>query len=216
MNEPRAVSIILAAGSSTRLRPHKALLEIDGKPAVLRIVDTVLRSKNKRCLIVTGAQAEAIQSSLDGLAVEIVHNRQFQNGRTGSIKVALRYLGGELTNTAVFIFPVDCPFIEPDILDNLYEALLALRESEKQSLWILPKFGQRGGHPALIYGPILNQILSLDDDYSLRDFLNCAKTDKRILRRIDLPVDCESVLDNMNSRLELIRLCRREGILCNA
>jgi molybdenum cofactor cytidylyltransferase len=216
MNPPPIATIVLAAGSSSRLGTHKALLEINNKSAIRRVAETSLASMSRRSIIVLGASANAIKAELDDLPVEIVENSLFAKGRTGSLKCALRHLGIALADTAVLVFPVDCPFISYRLLNRLIECFVKEQQSKSESFWIVPEFKGRRGHPVLLSGPILSRIFDLADDFSLKEFLYTAKTHERSVRYIALPVESETVLDNINTRQDVLRIWKREGLVCKA
>ena len=213
MDLPESVSIVLAAGSSARLDKHKALLETGNKSAVRRVVECSLASAAGRIIIVLGANAGKIKAELHNLPVEIVQNNNFESGRTGSLKCALRHLKTDLDKKAVLLFPVDCPFVPFSVLDQLLACYLQERKNEKESFWIVPEYNGRRGHPALIAGPVVPSILLLADDYSLRKFLHDAVQIEQSVRCLTVPAESESVLDNINTREDILRIWAREGLV---
>lgn len=78
-------AILLAAGSSSRLGQSKLLLQIDGQPLV-RLQASKLMALNPACVVVvTGAEQAAVEHSLQGLALQCVHNHNWQKGMGSSL-----------------------------------------------------------------------------------------------------------------------------------
>jgi molybdenum cofactor cytidylyltransferase len=211
MSQPAIATIILAAGSSARLGMHKALLKIENESAIKRVVKTVLASRSCRCIAVLGAQAAAVRAELDNLPVEIIENKNYAAGRTGSLKCALTHLGPALESTAVVIFPVDYPFVLHVVIDQLIDSYLTRVREVQESFWIVPEFQAKRGHPVLLAGPVLTGILALSADFSLREYLSGASSDHS-LYRIAMPVESEAVLDNINTKEDLLRIWKREEL----
>lgn len=212
-SEFEIATIILAAGSSSRLPVHKALLEMDGRKAIRQVAETALLSKSDRCLVVLGAKSDLIRAEINDLPVEIVENYTFAQGRTGSIKCALKSLGETFSKKAVLIFPVDCPFVSHRLLDKLIDCFHEERQ-RCESLWIVPSFSGKRGHPILLSGSVLPKICDLDDDFPLREYLHAIKGDE--LHLVEIPVESKTVLDNMNTKDEVLQVCKREGLKCLA
>ncbi len=86
--EPIA-GIILAAGASTRYGQPKQLLDWRGTPFVRVVAQTALSAGLDPVLVVTGAYAEEVETALQGLPVQIVHNEAWQEGQASSIRAGI-------------------------------------------------------------------------------------------------------------------------------
>jgi molybdenum cofactor cytidylyltransferase len=84
--------IILAAGESTRFGEAKQLLDWKGKPFVRAVAMTALESGLSPVIVVTGANAEKVESSLKDLGVIIVRNNDWKSGQGSSIKEGIKAL----------------------------------------------------------------------------------------------------------------------------
>ena len=83
-------AIILAAGLSRRMQEHnKLLLPIAGTPMIRYVVETYLGAVDGEVCVVTGFQAERIETALAGLPVRLVHNPQFEQGQPFSVRAGL-------------------------------------------------------------------------------------------------------------------------------
>ncbi len=84
--------IILAAGESTRFGSPKQLLDWKGKPFVRQVAETALQAGLWPVEIVTGFRAADIESALSRLPVNIIHNPDYQQGQSTSIKAGIKAL----------------------------------------------------------------------------------------------------------------------------
>jgi molybdenum cofactor cytidylyltransferase len=89
--EPVA-GIILAGGGSSRFGQPKPLLDWHGKPFVRAVAETALSAGLSPVVVVTGANAEQVETAVNDLPVIIVLNQDWQNGQSSSIRAGLRSL----------------------------------------------------------------------------------------------------------------------------
>ena len=86
----RIAAVILAAGRSTRMGgPNKLLAEIGGKPLVRIAAEEALASRARPVIVVTGHQRDKVEAALEGLDVQRVHNPDFAEGLSTSLKAGL-------------------------------------------------------------------------------------------------------------------------------
>jgi molybdenum cofactor cytidylyltransferase len=116
----RTAGIILAAGESTRFGSPKQLLDWKGKPFVRQVAETALRSGLEPVVVVTGFHAAVVESALSGLPVVIVHNPNYQQGQSTSIRAGVASLSGK-AGAAVFLL-ADQPQIPVDVIRALVES----------------------------------------------------------------------------------------------
>lgn len=116
----RCAGIILAAGESTRFGSVKQLLEWKGKPFVRQVAETALQAGLWPVVVITGFQAADVESALDGLQVKIVHNPDFRQGQSTSIRAGLQKI--ELNIGAAIFLLADQPQIPEDIIRALVDS----------------------------------------------------------------------------------------------
>lgn len=116
--EPIA-GILLAAGASRRFGRPKALLDWKGKPFVRQIAETALAAGLKPVIVVTGADAGKVKDALSALPVLCVHNSEWEQGQSGSVKEGLAVLPPRV-GAALFLV-VD----QPQLTVALIEVLMA-------------------------------------------------------------------------------------------
>jgi CTP:molybdopterin cytidylyltransferase MocA len=117
--DPHIAGVILAAGASTRMGAPKQLLALGGEPLVRAIAREALASRCTRVAVVLGAHADAIAPALDGLAVTIVRNEQWQEGMASSVRCAAAWAGEA---DALLLMVCDQPRLTAAHLDALIAA----------------------------------------------------------------------------------------------
>lgn len=115
----QVAGIILAAGESRRLGHPKQLLDWKGKPFVRQVAETALAARLEPVIVVTGATAPEVKTALHGLPVQLVHNADWAEGQSGSVKAGLAAVPPE-ASAAIFMV-VDQPQLPVRLLDALQE-----------------------------------------------------------------------------------------------
>lgn len=117
----RVATIILAAGSSTRLGGQpKQLLRHHGTTLVRRMADMALSLDAGPVLIVLGANADVIEQELTGLPLIQVVNTNWTEGLAASLRVGLTALPGEFID-AFLVLLTDQPHVTTDLLRQLLD-----------------------------------------------------------------------------------------------
>lgn len=121
--KPRIATVILAAGSSSRMGQPKQLLQYEGKPLLRRAAETALASECEHAIVVLGASAAQLRSSLEDLPVAIVENARWCEGMGASIQAGVHAASaGDFD--AVILMLADQPLITSRNLDRLVLAHL--------------------------------------------------------------------------------------------
>ena len=117
----RVAAIILAAGRSTRMGgPNKLLAEIGGRPLVRIAAEEALASRARPVIVVTGHQREQVEAALEGLKVNCVHNPNFAEGLSTSLKAGLATLPADVDGAIVCLG--DMPQVNASLIDRLIAA----------------------------------------------------------------------------------------------
>lgn len=82
---------VLAAGRSERLGRPKQLVLLRRTPLVRRIAQVVLEGDFAACALITGCQAPAVEQAVQGLALQVLPNPDWEEGIASSIRVAARW-----------------------------------------------------------------------------------------------------------------------------
>jgi molybdenum cofactor cytidylyltransferase len=115
----RTAGIVLAAGASTRFGQPKQLLDWHGEPFVRVAAQIALKAGLSPVIVVTGANADAVESKINDLPVTIARNDHWQSGQATSIRVGIQSLPGS-TGAVIFLL-ADQPQIKTDVIQALVE-----------------------------------------------------------------------------------------------
>jgi molybdenum cofactor cytidylyltransferase len=155
---PRVAAVVLAAGRSTRMGPqNKLTADLGGKPMVRRVVETVLASKARPVLVITGHQAAEVAAALAGLEATLVANPDYPTGLASSLKAGIREVPAGCDGALVLLG--DMPRLRAEHLDRLVDALSAAAEAI-----IVPVQEGRQGNPVLWPRRYFPQLLQLEGD----------------------------------------------------
>ena len=142
--EPRVAAIILAAGQSRRMGGvNKLLADIEGAPMVARVAEAVAASKAAPVVVVTGHQPNRLAEALADREFRFVHNPDYAEGLSTSLKHGLAALPDDLDGALICLG--DMPFVSPAHLDKL---IAAYDPVEGRAICV-PTFNGKRGNPVL-------------------------------------------------------------------
>ncbi len=143
----KIAGVLLAAGQSTRMGPdNKLLMPIDGMPIIRKTAISLIEGGLADLLVVTGHQAEEVQSCLADLPLRFVENTSFASGQAGSIGVAIERILNE-GHLAALIALADMPFITSDLVNAMVANHLNLVAA--QGRVTIPMFNGQRGNPVI-------------------------------------------------------------------
>jgi molybdenum cofactor cytidylyltransferase len=189
-------AIILAAGASRRLGFNKLCVRIDGESVIRRTTGRLAEAGIKDIIVVTGFEAERVEQELSGLSVRIAHNERYDEGMSGSVRIAMPLLGPD---TAALFHLGDKPFIEAGSIRGMVQAY----EARRCAIVIA---GHKGimGHPVLLQ-PARHalEIAGIRGDRGLRDIVEAHAEDLCV-------IECgEGAILDVDTREDLESLRRR-------
>jgi molybdenum cofactor cytidylyltransferase len=159
-------AIILAAGQSRRMGgPNKMLAEIGGKPLVRIAAEQALGSHARPVIVVTGHERERVEAALDGLQIERVHNPDFAQGLSTSLKAGLRALAADVD--AAIIALADMPRVDAALLDQLITSF----DPGKGALIVLPTIEGKRGNPVLWSRRFFADLMAIEGDVGARHLI---------------------------------------------
>src|SRR4051794_2130498 len=135
-------AIVLAAGTSSRMGQPKQLLPFEGKSLVRRAAEAAVGSKTRQTIVVTGAASQQVDAELAGLAVMLVHNDQYAEGMSTSLRAGLRAVRPEVD--AVVVLLADQPLITSEIINGLIELY-----QQTSAKIVRPRYDGQPGNPVL-------------------------------------------------------------------
>lgn len=152
------VAILLAAGESRRMGQLKALLPWQGVSLLEHQVGALKEGGADRVIVVVGHQAERLCPLLADLDyITCVLNPDYLTGKTTSIKAGLNALIEKRPHTLLML-NVDQP--------RSAETIRLLLEAHQSGniLLTIPTFRGKGGHPIIIDGSLVDEILAIEED----------------------------------------------------
>lgn len=210
MSKPRAV--ILAAGFSSRMGTFKPLLDIGGRPALLRLLDVAEEAGVREAFVVLGHMRDEAERALRmfrsedarrSLRAHPVFNANYADGMFSSVRAGISATTEGSAPSAILLFPADVPLIPARVV----EEVIAAQEKSPDS-FIVPCFRGKKGHPLLIPASHLREILEHDGSSGLKSITD--KYDERIIR---LETEEEAVVLDMDTREAYEEMLRyRDGI----
>lgn len=122
---PRKITAIIQARMGSTRLPGKVLLDLEGQPVLVRVIERVLKSKKIDNIIIATTEKKE-----DDVIVELVN--QYNNPkvtifRGSELDVRSRYFQAAKENAVDVIVRItsDCPVIDPNILDEIIDRFLA-------------------------------------------------------------------------------------------
>ncbi len=184
----RIASVILAAGRSSRMGSPKALIYLQGKTFLGRIIETHKQAGLPIC-VVLGENRRQIERLTNLSEVVVVINPRPEKGQLSSLHTALQLVED---SSALLMHPVDHPLVKIETVLLLVQAHQHFEESI-----LIPEFRGRTGHPILFsrrFYPDLRQApLNQGARWVVRQnpeaIIQVPVQDQEILRNINRPRD---------------------------
>ena len=179
----RLSGILLAAGLSSRMGAFKPLMDVGGRPMILRVVDLMRSTGAAPIVVVTGHNRQALEEALEGQpGIECVLNPDYASTQQlESLRIALRALAGRTER--VMISPADVPLVSP-------ETARFIRDADGD--FVRPVWHGEYGHPVFLKAAWFDWLMAYDGPGGLRGAM-----ERSGCRLVDLPVeDRGTVLDN--------------------
>ena len=183
--------LILAAGFSGRMGVPKLSLRFDeNRTFAAKIIQTYQSAGCKKIVVVVNRQGQEYLNRQKlfsaGNNISVVLNAFPERERFYSLQTGLKRLNNGMP---VFIQNIDNPFVETDLLHGL-------ADMSDPGAFVVPVYNERGGHPVLLSGKIVSDLVASPDyRQNLRAFLQAYP-------KINCPVRDENILVNINSLKE--------------
>jgi molybdenum cofactor cytidylyltransferase len=162
----RIAAVLLAAGRSTRMGgPNKLLAEIGGKPLVRIAAEQALASRAGPVIVVTGHQRDKVEAALKGLDVRTVHNPNFAEGLSTSVKTGLAAVPESADGAIVCL--ADMPQVTAPLIDKLIGAF----DPERGALVVIPVIDGKRGNPVVWARRFFPELMAIDGDVGARHLI---------------------------------------------
>jgi molybdenum cofactor cytidylyltransferase len=160
---PHIAAVVLAAGRSTRMGTvNKLTIPVDGKPMVRAAAEAALASQARPPIVVTGHQREEIEAALKDLNLRFVHNPDYAQGLSTSMKAGLAALPADSDGAVVLLG--DMPRISAAEIDKL---IAAFNPVEGRAIVVPTRKGQRG-NPVLLGKQMFLELARVEGDSGAR------------------------------------------------
>jgi molybdenum cofactor cytidylyltransferase len=165
-------AVLLAAGRSSRMGgPNKLMALFDGKPLVLRTAERVLAAGVAGTVAVTGHQAERVDATLDGLGLRVVHNADFAEGLSSSLRAGIAALPSDAAGALIVLG--DMPGISSADIDRLIDAF---RKAEGRAV-VRATYNGKRGNPVLLPRALFAEVATLHGDTGARHLVEAEGLD---------------------------------------
>lgn len=188
---PHLWTIVLAAGSSSRLGTAKQLVRIRQRSLLMRAIDAAEVHTPGRVIVVLGAATSRLRGHLrrHARSLTIVQNSRWQQGMGHSLSTAARALPPNAE--AVLVLLADQPRVDAAALARLVEA-----SRKRPNRIAASAYTGRVGVPAIFPRAELRALRRIDGDTGAREVLR-ARSDVQAVETpeaafdVDLPEDLD-------------------------
>jgi molybdenum cofactor cytidylyltransferase len=162
----RVAAVVLAAGRSTRMGgPNKLLADVGGRPMVRIAVEQALASKARPVIVVTGHQREAVEAALRDLPVKFVHNPEFEEGLSTSLKAGVAALPDNVDGAIICLG--DMPQVDAALINRL----IAVLDPDRGALVVIPTIDGKRGNPVVWSRRFFPDLMALEGDVGARGLI---------------------------------------------
>ena len=197
---PRIACLILAAGRSTRMGANKLVATLGDKPIVRHVAEAARSSQCASIIVVTGNEADRVKVALTGLDVAWVHNPDFAEGLSTSLKRGLAVLPTDIDGVIVALG--DMPEVTPRHLDRL---ISAFSPADNRSI-VVPTCGGKRGNPVLWGRAFFTDMATVTGDTGAKHLLG-----QHADQVAEVETDSDAVLADIDTPEALAALRARFG-----
>ena len=183
-------AVVLAAGRSTRMGAvNKLLVPLDGRPMVRAVADALESSSVAPVVVVTGHESDRVGEALAGTRVRLVHNPEYRQGLSGSLRIGLTALPESAEGAVVCLG--DMPLVTSQHVDKLVAAFDTVEGREI----CVPVFEGKRGNPVLFARRFFEEMKAVRGDVGARHLIGeyeeyvceVAMDDRAVLVDVDSP-----------------------------
>ncbi len=163
IGRPRVIAgCVLAAGASSRFgHEAKQLAELDGRPLLEHVLDTLSRTALDRVIVVLGAEADRILATLDLHGAEPVVCERWAEGQSASLACGL----AEVQDAdAVVVCLGDQPGLSAEAVQRVLDA-------RSHTGAVRATYDGRPGHPVLLEHSQIAELRDITGDVGARNVI---------------------------------------------
>ncbi|AUC14952.1 hypothetical protein BTO06_07295 [Tenacibaculum sp. SZ-18] len=162
----KIATLILAAGSSSRMGSPKQLLSVGNTTLLGTVIEKILLLNNNSIYCILGSNADIIKESIAKYDLTILTNSNYRKGLSTSIASGIRHIKN-LDYDAVLIVLGD----QPNIQINYFQKIIEKWKSS-QDFIIASNYPSRKGVPALFPKKHFTLLENLEGDKGASNILN--------------------------------------------
>lgn len=187
--------VVLAAGSGSRFGGRKLIADYNGRPLLQSAVDAACSSRARMCVLVLGAESEAILDSIAPRRCSVVLNRAWADGIASSIRTGLALA---VDHDACIFMLADQPFVTSADVDGLIESAASARGDRGRAAQIVAlRAGRAWGAPVLFPRRDYTALARLEGDAGAKRYAQSqtrrlrfvTAQDSRAFCDVDTPAD---------------------------
>ena len=190
---------ILAAGSSKRMgNINKLLLLYEGKSLISIACDTLINSKIKPILVITGFEHKKITNSLPKAIDSVIYNDNWSEGISTSINLGISSLPDIIDGNMIVL--ADMPLIKVKTINKLREAFVK-HNGEKI---IYADYLGRQANPVIFPKKYFDDIQSLKGDIGCKKIINQNK-----INSLGIAIDSSEVIFDCDTEEDYSNLIKK-------
>jgi len=167
VSKSKVSAVVLAGGASKRMgRANKLLAEINGAAPVHHAVQTALSSDAAEVIVVTGHEAGLVRDALSEFDVRFVHNPDYRQGLSTSLRAGIGAVSETLTGAVVLLADM------PKVAAATVNALIERFHSDGDKTICRPTFEGLAGNPILWPREFFPEILEIRGDIGARRLMD--------------------------------------------
>ncbi len=164
--EIKIAAIVLAAGESSRMGDqNKLFLKVGDFSMIQQVVTNLSDSAVDRVFVVTGHDRERVRDELKDKPVTFVHNREYAQGLSTSLRTALAQLPKK--TSAALICLGDMPFVDSSQINALIDAF----DPGRQQNICVPTYQGKRGNPVLWGHRYFQEMMEVQGDVGAKHII---------------------------------------------
>jgi len=161
-------AIILAAGASRRFGSPKQLAELDGRPLLQHVLDTVTGVADlDPVVVVLGAHHDDVLAGVDPGRARVAICLGWDEGIAASLRAGLAALQDDADVERVLVALGDTPLLESAVVEDVLAAAVAA----PPGIPVRATYDGRPGHPVVLPRQLLGAAAELTGDEGARELL---------------------------------------------
>jgi molybdenum cofactor cytidylyltransferase len=187
-------AILLAAGQSQRMGgDNKLIKKYNKKHLINHILDTLIKSKIKKIIIVLGFQTSRVKKIIvKNKKINFVYNKNYKFGMASSIKTGLKRISKK--NIGFLIIHADMPNISRKIINKLYDVI----KSKDKEIFV-PTYKRKLGNPVGFKYSMIKTLKKIKGDKGAKKIIK--KNKKKIYL---IKVNSESIFNDLNTTRDFL------------